>query len=186
MTDAADVRHVTDDYDDIDLDGDTGRTTSELLEALLGLLREGRTRLDELADGVGLSGVDTERLVRAAELQGDVARDGYTGERLYTVRITDQGLAKLPPLTEREATLAEYDLAERDVDVLVAVAAAGPCTASTIRERMTDPLDPVALIPVMTHLVREGYLDESGLLRRYVAITPVGQEALDDIGGGVS
>jgi len=164
----------------IDLDTETERSTDELLSDLRRLLREGRNRMDELADSLGLSAVDTERLIRAAEQAGDVTRDGYTGLGLYTVRLTDQGAGKLPELSEREEELARHTLAERDLRVLVAVGEKR-CSMAEVRERMDEPLPPVELVPVVTHLVREGYLDESGLLRRYVELTPEGREVVSEL-----
>lgn len=168
---------------DPDLEAATDRTTADLLADLRRLLREGRTRTDELADSLELSAVDTERLVRAAERLGDVTRAGYTGSDLYTIRLTDDGAAKLPEPTDREARLAEYNLADRDVDVLRAVDAAGRCTASTVRERLDEPRSPMELIPILTHLVREGYLEESGLLRRYVEVSADGRSVLEALEG---
>lgn len=168
---------------DPDLEAATDRTTADLLADLRRLLREGRTRTDELADSLELSAVDTERLVRAAERLGDVTRAGYTGSDLYTIRLTDDGAAKLPGPTDREARLAEYNLADRDVDVLRAVDAAGRCTASTVRERLDEPRSPMELIPILTHLVREGYLEESGLLRRYVEVSTDGRSVLEALEG---
>lgn len=172
------------DEDDIELDINDERSTEELLSALGRLLREGRTRMDELADSLGLSAVDTERIVRAAERRGDVTRQSYTASGLYTILLTEQGITRLPPLSEREAQLARQDLTERDVTVLRFVESEGRCNAGRIHEGMGDPVEPIELIPVLTHLVRVGYLAESGLLRRYVELTDTGRQALAAVSEG--
>jgi hypothetical protein len=167
----------------VELDIEDERSTPELLAAIRGLIREGRTRTDELADSLGLSAVDTERIVRAAEKHGDVTRRSYTGSGLYTILLADQGVEKLPPLSDREARLARHDLTERDLEVLRFVAEEGRCNAGTILDGLTDPPEPMELIPVLTHLVREGYLYESGILRRYVEVSAAGTEALEAVTG---
>lgn len=167
--------------DEVDLDLDDERSTETLLASLRRLVNEGRSRMDELADGLGLSAVDTERLVRVAEKRGDVRRAGYTGRSLYTVRLTEQGKKSLSALSGREAALAEHRLNGLDYAVLSVVAEEGRCTASTVRSRLDEPPSPTGLIPVLTHLVREGYLDESGLLRRYVTVTDAGEGVLSTL-----
>jgi len=167
---------------ELDLDVETGRSTDELLSDLRQLIHEGRNQMDELADSLGLSAVDTERLVRAAEMRGDVTRDGYSGLWMYTVRLTEQGADRLPEMTERDKRLAEYGLAERDLKVLAAIKNLdSECTMIEIREEMNQPPRPVELIPVITHLVREGYLEESGLLRRRVELTRQGEVTLWEV-----
>ncbi|AFZ72117.1 hypothetical protein [Natronobacterium gregoryi] len=166
---------------DVELEGDTERSPEQLLADLLRLVREGRTRMDALADSLELSAVDTERLVAAAETQGDVMRAGYTGGDLYTIHLTEQGATKLPSRSIREVRLARHDLAERDLEVLRAVDAVGRCTATTVREHLDNALSPMELIPIVTHLVREDYLEESGWFRRYVELTPAGESVLEAI-----
>lgn len=168
---------------DVDLQGDVDRSPAELLGDLRRLIREGRARMDALADSLELSAVDTERLVAVAERRGDVTRVGYTGADLYTIRLTEQGADKLPPLTDRQARLADHDLAERDVEVLRAVQETGRCTATTLRETLEASYSPMELIPIVTHLVRTGYLDESGWFRRYVELTDEGEAVLETLEG---
>lgn len=165
----------------VELGLDADRPAAELLADLRRLLREGRTRMDAIADSLELSAVDTERLVSAAEQHGDVTREGYRGRDLYTIQLTEQGAEKLPPLSDREAHLARYSLTRRDADVLRAVDDLGRCSAAAIRDRLDDNCSPMALIPIVTHLVRQGYLDESGLLRRYVEVTDSGLAVLESI-----
>lgn len=166
---------------DLELQGDVDRTPTELLADLRRLLREGRTRMDALADSLELSAVDTERLVETAERRGDVTRAGYTGTDLYTIRLTQQGADKLAPMSGQEARLADRDLAKRDVAVLRVVAETGRCTATTIRQHLEGDRSPMELIPIVTHLVREGYLEESGWFRRYVEVTDEGEAVLESL-----
>lgn len=156
-------------------------TLEEKYEELLTFVQSGRNRTDELADGLGLSGVEAEYLIQEAEKAGDVTRDGYTGKKLYTIRITDQGEEKLPEISEVDAQLAEYNLTQLDYEVLEIIADVGPCTIQPVLENLSADLPPIKLIPVLNHLVREEYCESSGLWRRYVEITPEGQSVLKTI-----
>ncbi|WP_306061814.1 helix-turn-helix domain-containing protein [Natronococcus wangiae] len=165
--------------DRFQLEGD--ETVETKYEELLTFVHTGRNRTDELADGLGLSGVETEYLIREAEKNGDLTRDGYTGTKLYTIRITDQGAAKLPAISETDARLAEYNLTELDYEVLRIVADAGPCTIQPVLEELSTDLAPIKLIPVINHLVREDYCESSGLWRRYVEVTSEGRDVLEAV-----
>jgi DNA-binding MarR family transcriptional regulator len=148
-------------------------------EELLKFVQSGRNRTDELADGLGLSGVETEYLIREGEKNGDVVRDGYTGKKLYTIRITSQGESKLPEISETDAKLAEYNLTELDYKVLKIIADVGPCTIQPILKEFSIDIPPIKVIPVLNHLVRENYCESSGLWRRYVEITDRGQSVIE-------
>jgi hypothetical protein len=171
-----------------DLDGirdrfelEEGETLEEKYEELLTFVQSGRNQMDELADGLGLSGVETEYLVREAEKTGDVTREGYTGKKLYTIWITDQGEEKLPEISETGATLAEYNLTELDYEVLKIITDVGPCTIQPVLEELSTDLAPIKLIPVLNHLVREGYCESSGLWRRYVETTIEGRDLVETL-----
>ncbi|WP_227377841.1 hypothetical protein [Haladaptatus halobius] len=164
-------------HDRFELEGD--ETVEEKYEELLKFVHSGRNRTDELADGLGLSGVETEYLIREAEKNGDLARDGYTGKKLYTILITSQGQAKLPAISEIDAKLAEYNLTELDYEVLKIVANVGSCTVQPILEELSVDLAPIKLIPVINHLIRENYCESSGLWRRYVEVTNEGRSVIE-------
>lgn len=158
-----------------------GETLEEKYEELLTFVQSGRNRTDELADGMGLSGVEAEYLIQEAEKAGDLTRDGYTGKKLYTIRITEQGEEKLPEISETAARLAEYNLTELDYEVLEIIADVGPCTIQPVLEELSADLPPIKLIPVLNHLVREEYCESSGLWRRYVEITAEGRSVIETI-----
>ncbi|NGM70659.1 hypothetical protein G6M89_16880 [Natronolimnobius sp. AArcel1] len=164
-------------HDRFELEDD--ETVESKYEELLTFLQSGRTRTDELADGLGLSGVETEYLIQEAEKHGDLTRAGYTGSKLYTIRITAQGESKLPDISEQDAALAEYNLTTLDYEVLEIVADIGPCTVQPILETLSVDIAPIKLIPVINHLVREGYCESSGLWRRRVEITDTGAAVLE-------
>lgn len=150
-------------------------------EELLTFVHSGRSRTDELADGLGVSGVEAEYLIQEAEKAGDVAREGYTGAKLYTVFITSQGAQKLPEISERDSKLAEYNLTALDWEVLCIVGENGPCTVQTIREELEREIAPIKLVPVINHLDRVGYCESSGLWRRYADVTDRGASVIDAV-----
>jgi predicted transcriptional regulator len=155
------------------------RTPVEAIDELLALVREGRTYMDEIADSLGVTAVKAEELVRVAERAGLLVRRGYSGMNLYEVELTRQGDERLPELSEREATLAEHDLNELDYQVLRTVDDLGKSSSKSILTHLERDLAPMKLIPIVNHLVQVGYLSESGLWRRYVAITTAGEETLE-------
>lgn len=165
--------------DRFELEG--GETVEEKYEELLTFVHTGRNRTDELADGLGLSGVEAEYLIREAEKTGDITRDGYTGKKLYTILITSQGESKLPEISETDARLAEYNLTELDYEVLRIVVDVGPCTIQPVLEEFSIDLAPIKLIPVINHLVREEYCESSGLWRRYVEATDEGRSVVETV-----
>lgn len=154
------------------------QSVDEAIDELLSLVREGRTHLDELTDSLGITAVKAEELVRAAEQTGLVVRPGYSGMNLYTVELTTAGESRLPELSPREQALAEHDMNDRDYRVLQIVADRGKSSTKEILSALDENLAPMKLIPVVNHLVQEGYLAESGLWRRYVTVTDTGQQAL--------
>lgn len=179
MSEATVAPNLQEIRDRFQLEGD--ETVEGKYEELLTFVQSGRNRTDELADGLGLSGVETEYLIREAEKDGDLIRDGYTGKKLYTIRITDRGEAKLPEISEIDAELAAYNLTELDYEVLAIVADVGPCTIQPILEELSVDLAPIKLIPVINHLVRVGYCESSGLWRRYVAVTDEGRSVVETV-----
>lgn len=163
------------------LELEEGETAEGKYVELLDLARHGRYRLDELADGLGISGVEVEHIVGAAEREGDLFRDGYSGMALYSIRLTEQGREKILDLSDREADLAEYGLTRRDWETLKILAVHDSCSAQDILEHYPGEIAPMKLIPVVNYLVRRGYCDESGLWRRIVQITDEGRSVVEEL-----
>lgn len=156
-------------------------TPKEKYIEFLNLLRHGRYRLDEIADGLGISGVEAEYLVRIAEQNGDVTRDDYSLMGLYTIFLTSQGEEKLPELNEFQQTLSNYDMMERDWNVLSILENNESSTAQSILEAYPEEIAPLKLIPSVNHLVRLDYCNESGLWRRELSITEKGKKTVEEI-----
>ena len=176
MNEAEQIPDLTEAADHFELE--EGETVNQKYIEFLELLRYGRNRLDELADGLGINGVEAEQFVRAAEQHGDVVREGYMGMALYTIHLTDQGGEKVSDLTATQQVLSEYDMTERDWAVLEIIESHGPCTAQTLLEEYPKEIAPMKLIPSVNHLVRVGYCDESGLWRRGLSLTDDGADVI--------
>ena len=158
-----------------------GETLEEKYIEFLDLLRHGRYRLDEIADGLGISGVEAEYLVQIAEQNGDVTRDNYSWMGLYTIFLTEKGRMKLPDLTGFQQVLSNYDITERDWNVLSILENHKSSTAQTILEAYPKSIAPVKLIPSVNHLVRLNYCNESGLWRRELTLTNNGKTTIKEI-----
>lgn len=158
-----------------------GESVEEKYREFLELVRHGRYRLDELADGLGINGVEVEYIVRVAEQHGDVVREGYTTMDLYTIHLTEKGNEKVKNLTDAEQVFAKFDMMERDWKVLQIIDKHGPCTAQTILEEYPEEIAPMKLIPSVNHLVRIDYCDEAGLWRRKLSLTDEGTTTIDQV-----
>ena len=179
MSDTVQFPDFTDAADKLKLEED--ETLEEKYVEFLDLLRHGRYRLDEIADGLGISGVEAEYLVQIAEQNGDVTRDNYSWMGLYTIFLTERGSKKLPDLTEFQRILSNHDMTERDWNVLLILENHESSTAQTILEAYPESIAPVKLIPSVNHLVRLNYCNESGLWRRELTLTDNGKTTIEEI-----
>ncbi len=139
---------------------------------VLALVREGRATLDALADSLEIDGEQAFRAITELVDAGLLRRLGEAGADRLVFILTDAGSAALPVLTAEEAAILGKGITLADYRVLAAFGKDRTAGTSTLSP--PAGMEGQELRKHVVHLIRQGYLEEYGLFRRRVKLSPRG------------
>lgn len=149
---------------------------------IMAYIRSGLDQMCELMDITAWSGEKLNGIIEKLDQSRYICRDGLQGERFWSFRLTKKGEASLPAMRKADADLhSRYGLIEDDVNVLHAIGNDAKVSPSEALRTLKDANDrerrrEYALSVVK--LIRNGYMSESGFLRRVVTVTEKGRRVI--------
>lgn len=146
---------------------------------ILGYIQEGHDVMSELFDLTGWNGERINLCIERLDENRYIERDGLRGANFWSFTITDKGAQALPSLDPEAGKLAKLGLCPRDLEVLRICKQAGKARATTIiSNTKADVNTQIDYAGSVVKLVRRGYLNESGFLKRIIEISPTGEQLL--------
>lgn len=156
--------------------------TTELDEyhtQLMSLLRQGRTTLGAVVDGMKVDGERIYHYLQYLMDMGYVKKEGETSLSQVTFSLTSKGNDMLPALSTEEQLSAKFALTPADAAILKYIATTNNLDAASLSE--ASGVARSNINQNIIHLVTHGYLLESGLWRRTVKVSPQGREIVDKL-----
>lgn len=95
--------------------------------------------------------------------------------------LTAIGESLLPALDSKEKALSEYEMYNIDQQILKEAEKRGRIRAVEVVKILSSQLPPLEVGVSIVKLIRLGYLNESGFIRRFIEMTPKGSEILKKI-----
>lgn len=141
---------------------------------LMTLLRQGRTTLGAIVDGMKIDGERIYHLLRGLIAWEYVQQHGKTGLAQVTFGLTPSGQSALPPMTDEERQAAAFELTPADMAILKHIAATQEFNAAALSQASGVAIGDMN--QHITHLVTHDCLVESGLWRRQVKLSPKGMD----------
>jgi SSS family solute:Na+ symporter len=152
---------------------------NELELSVLDAVLKGHTHMYELIDLFGLGGVAVNAAVERLDEARYIARDGYAGANFWSFEITEKGLDALPPMSESEKKFFRYGLESSDMALLEILKNNGRCQPGrVIVEAFPDPETQKKAAASVVKMLRRGYLNQDGFVKRYVTVNDKGEELL--------
>jgi SSS family solute:Na+ symporter len=155
-------------------------TQDEVL--ILSLIRQGHETMAELIDVSGLSGDKANAAIETLDFNRLIERAGFIGANFWTFCLTEKGKKELPSLNSDEERMAKFGLWTNDLAALKLFEKAGVVMASEyIQKNITDAGQRLSIVASVYKLLRKGYLDELGFMRRRIQINEKGRNLLKSV-----
>lgn len=148
---------------------------SEKEKEVIRYIHLGYHTMAEVSDLLGVDSSISNRIVEDLDQKHLIRRKKYSGPGFYTFEITTKGTAFVQ-LDAEEEQLARDSLALDDLYFLEKVALGETAFAKYINEKEVDSLKASV---ILAKLIRQGYLTESGFVRRKVSITESGRSMVE-------
>lgn len=154
---------------------------NELEIKILSLIREGSNTMAEIIDTVNIESERINKIVEKLDLDRYIEREGLIMEKFWQFALTPKGEEALPALPEsEEKMLAEHGVIQKDIDMLRKVERSGKIGSIALiagegRVELDVQLD---LNKSIVKLLKYGYLNQSGFLRRKVELSEKGRALL--------
>jgi SSS family solute:Na+ symporter len=131
--------------------------------------------MGEITDYLGVDSSESNRAIESLDQKRFISRYSNKGSDFYKFKITEAGANKLPKLNEGESKLAEQYLTVREIELLKTIEKG----EEEIKKFVDDNnLSSLKFSVMVSKLIKNDYLSESGLLKRKIALTSQGEEAI--------
>ncbi len=142
---------------------------------VLSLISRGYNTLGEITDLMGLDSFDSNTIVESLDKKRLLIRDALSGAGFYSFVLTENGKARLPQTTTAETQIVAEGVTAQDLQIIQAVNAGPESLKSYLKETGYSSLKFSVLV---SKLIRTGFLNEGGLLRRKLSLTDAGRALL--------
>jgi SSS family solute:Na+ symporter len=148
---------------------------TDMEKEILDLIRKGYDTMGEITDYLGVDSSESNRAIESLDQKRFISRYSNKGSDFYKFKITEAGANKLPKLNEGEEKLAEQYLTVREIELLKTIEKG----EEEIKKFVDDNnLSSLKFSVMVSKLIKNDYLSESGLLKRKIALTSQGEEAI--------
>ncbi|WP_366161221.1 hypothetical protein ABXS71_20565 [Bacillus infantis] len=148
---------------------------NELEKEVLGYIQNGYSTMAEVSDMLGVDSAVSNKIIESLDKKRLINRKKYSGPGFYTFEITKSG-REFVKLSAVESQLASALLSIEDIEFLQQVLQGQENLNVYLDKHQYDSLKASV---VLSKLIRQDYLKESGLLRRKVSITKEGTGVLE-------
>ncbi|MDK2867205.1 MAG: solute:Na+ symporter, family [Clostridiales bacterium] len=143
---------------------------------ILTLMRLGHQYMADITDSLGvdskISGAAVERLDRG----GYLMRMGLKGSNFFTFELTEKGQKALEPLNDHDTQLSAQFLSPMYLELLKTVEKNPEHQAAFVQK---NGIASMQMAAISSHLTRRGYIEEKGLFKRKLIITPKGRKVIE-------
>lgn len=139
----------------------------------------GYQTMAEVTDLLGVDSSVSNKIIEDLDKKHLINREKYAGPGFYTFRITDSG-RKFVQLNAEEMQLAKDSISFEDLQFLEQIQKGQEKFNTYLKEKDYDSLKASV---VLSKLIRQEFLNESGLLRRKVSITESGNRIVEKYRG---
>lgn len=151
-------------------------TINDMEEEILDLIRKGYDTMGEITDYLGVDSSESNKAIESLDQKRFIARFSNKGSDFYKFKITEAGKKKLPVLSEGEEKLAQQNLIVREIELLKIIENGEEGIRKYIKE---NELSSLKFSVMVAKLIKFGYLNESGLLKRKIQLTDEGRKAIN-------
>ncbi|MFZ5634896.1 MAG: sodium:solute symporter family transporter [Bacillota bacterium] len=158
--------------------GFKGQEKAELDETdykVLDLIRYGYRYMSEITDALKTDSRVSNQSVEKLDRGGYIKRQGKWGSAFYTFAITPLGESVLPQLEESQREMVKDGIMPDHLDVLKAAGQEPEKITRLTEEKGWSSLE---LASVVSHLINQGYLKETGIWRRILLLTEKGRQVM--------
>ena len=157
---------------------------SEQKKKILGYIREGRNTNAAFADILGISSPQANLFAEELEQEGYVVRKSYIGIERFNWLLTDNGVKQLDPLSENESKLIEAGINLNQLKIIAYASQHPGAIAGQICDYLKIPGG--EMVTNLCHLVDNGFVVDSGIIRRKTTVTEKGQAILEKFADSVN
>lgn len=155
--------------------GENTRELSEKEERILRSILIGANRLADFIDSLQSDGQIVNEIVEKLETEGFIARLAPRGADFYHFGVTSKGIISLA-LSSEENEMYKKKIDSRCIKVLNCVKNRPGMVSEEVSEALS--IHSLELVPVLSALVSNNYLKDTGLLRRKFLISDPGLKVL--------
>jgi len=157
----------------------TSITLNDDDKKILRYLQQGFKTNAELMDITSWAGEYLSVVVEKLDEAGYIKRDGIKRLAFWKYDITEKGTEFLPELSASEAALQKYGLSDQDIKYLKSLERVGKQNVTDHIYSLSDkPQEQKDAMCSFLKLIRDGYVKETGFIRRFMTITDSGDELL--------
>ncbi|USG66906.1 sodium:solute symporter family protein [Brevibacillus ruminantium] len=143
-------------------------------QVVLQLMYAGYNTMAEITDMLGEDSTVSNRLVESLDQKRLIFRESYTGPGFYTFRLAEEATR----LMDESVSVIHADKGMVSREDLVILQKVGEGSSQLNAHIRQHELDSLKVSVIVAKLIRQGYLEESGLWRRKMAITTDGRQIL--------
>ncbi|OPY85914.1 MAG: hypothetical protein A4E71_01844 [Smithella sp. PtaU1.Bin162] len=146
-------------------------------------IRKGFDIMSDLVDLTGWPGERVNHIIEKLDQQRFIERESLISVGFWKFNLTSKGESQLPPLDAREKELSKHEMHSFDIPILKETERRGKTRAVDVVAKLSEQqqLQKLEIAASVIKLIRLGYLEESGFLRRFIKITPKGTDILTKI-----
>ncbi|MGY3717903.1 sodium:solute symporter family protein [Sutcliffiella cohnii] len=155
--------------------GKIDTNVSKQEKEILTFIHLGYKTMAEITDLLGVDSSVSNKLIESLDKKQLIRREKYSGPGFYTFQLSEPSL-KLITLNQQDSLLAKDQLSVEDLNFLYYANNGQEALNSFLVEK---DYDSIKASVILSKLIRQSYLKESGLLRRTVTISDMGKGLLD-------
>lgn len=145
--------------------------------SVLNLIRWGFDTMGEITDLLGVDSSVSNACIESLDQKRYIVREAGKGSGFYKFRITEHGVKKLPALTPSEQQLLELNITSEEHGVLSALNQGKDALYAHVK---ATEMGSLRFSVLAAKLIRNGYLNEGGLLKRKIDLSDRGKALITE------
>lgn len=143
---------------------------------ILDLIYIGHKYMSDLTDALGLDSRVSNNSVEKLDQGGYIIREGLTGSKFYTFKLSELGLKTVENKTNKEKLMAQDYLIPLYVDLLNQIKQSNKGHLEFMKQ---NKIKSMHMSAICSHLTRRGYIVEKGIFKRKIELTNRGLEIIE-------
>lgn len=145
---------------------------------ILAMIRSGFDTMGEITDILGVDSSISNKAIESLDQKRYIIRDSIKGSGFYKFRISENGLKVLPILSRSENNLLEMNLTDEEYGILEAISKSNE---DLYRHVKVNGYGSLEFSVFVAKLIKNGYLVESGLMKRKIKLSSSGESVLNKV-----